>query len=85
MRYLIEVNTTKGVKAIAGFEIYGDAVQHLSMSDFGEVWMRDTVTGQTYLYDDVDGDAVETDGRTQDDIGTFLDGGDFVQHLAAAA
>lgn len=85
MRYLIEVNTTKGWKAVAGFEVFGDAVQHLGMSDFAEVMLRDTVTGATYLYDDIDPDSAESDNLSEQDITALLDGGDFIIHIAAAA
>jgi hypothetical protein len=56
----------------------GDAVQYFEMADFSEVQLRDTATNQLFLFDDIDPDVVEN--QTGDDIGNFLDGGDFIQH-----
>lgn len=85
MRFLIEVNTTKGWKAISGAMVFGDAVQQLEASAFPQVMLKDTVTGQTWLYDDLDLDSAETDQFTELTITEFLDGGEFINHMAQAA
>lgn len=85
MRYLIEVNTTAGYKPYAGFEIFGDAVNNLDQHDAAEVHLRDTVTGQVWLPDDVTPNDEMVDTVSGQDIERWLDGARQIFHPDALA
>lgn len=83
MKYLIEINTTKGWTVIAGFNVLPEAVDYLEQSDVLNVRVHDTIAGERFTYDEINLNSL--DERGDADLKRLLDGASFIQTMSKAA